>query len=212
MIREFCDSLKTAIANENFPFVELVAGVVRAVTYTETAEDNKVRRIILPVSWDTNAQQCYDQQNPIRDLVPDSSKRGILYFEDNGASIIDSNVYGNTYQAKINLVCWYNKALILENVYGHAQSTFIMLVKKAIGVDKIVNRPPFTRVMVRIDSIAAQDNTTFRKYTYNETERQYLMPPYEFFNIVLNCRFTVPDSACFPALPSVTSPCQTYNF
>jgi hypothetical protein len=194
MIRELCDMLRDLIEFKSLPFVDVVAGVARTIQYTHVDPNGSKHNYKIPVSWDTNITPCYAGQKPEKDLVPDSSKRGILYFEDNGATLERDTSYGNRYRATVNLICWYNKAKIVDNVYAHVQSTFIEMIKDALKIGRNpFNQAPFTGVIITITKIAPQDNTSFKKYTYNETTRQYLMPPFEFFNLTLDVRFTIAE-------------------
>jgi hypothetical protein len=190
MISQLCAKLKDRIVLANLPFLETVAGVAKAVTYIENDfETGKPKTKTIPVACDHNIDVTGPQE---RDLVPDSSKKGILYFEENGAEKLREYGPGTEYVANVTCVCWYNRELITGGTYDKVQTHFIQLLRTAIGGEfQPFNTYPFTRVMVNLQGIAPQDASVFSRYTYDETERQYLMAPYEHFALRLQIKFTV---------------------
>ena len=52
----------------------------------------------------------------------------------------------------------------------------------------------FQGLSVSVSRIPKQDASLFSRYTYDETDAQYLMPPYEYFGIELRCTYRInPD-------------------
>src|SRR5688500_11718175 len=50
----------------------------------------------------------------------------------------------------------------------------------------------FSRLSVTVSKILPQDRNIFAKYTYKETDVQYLLPPYEFWAVDLKVKFSIP--------------------
>jgi hypothetical protein len=194
MIPEFCAKLKEKLIAAALPFGGTIAGAVKAVTYYEETMEGQKLTYVLPVAWHTNAGTNVPEQ----ELVPNGDKLGIVYFEENGARLIGNNPGGDEYEALITLVAWYNKTKVLGegNEYVHIQSNYITLVKQALKINTgILNLYPFTRVRLSLNSVQPQDGRIFAQYTYRETDRQYLMPPFEYFALDMTARFTVSSCA-----------------
>lgn len=199
MIRELCEVLKNKIVAANLPFIDMIAGAVKTVTYTDEDETGSKYIYTFPVSWQTNAQPCKPTSSPELDLIPDSSKKGICYFEQEGASVMTGTGDRTGYAATMTLVCWYNKLLITGYNYNNVQTNYIAQMQRALGIGRNpFNQYPFTRVMVLSTRILPQDGSIFTKYTYVEQYRQYLMQPFEYFAMQLDVRFSVADNCLQP--------------
>lgn len=148
----------------------------------------------MPVAYDVSeaSNGCY--KGPERALVPDSSKRSIIYFEDAGSSFIDRQGGWLHFRSSVTLVCWMNRARLVGDAYAEISAHVI-----AATVGKIVNRQPethgiFTRMVANVSRIMPQDATIFSKYSYEESVTQYLRPPFEFFGLLITVDYRInPD-------------------
>ena len=187
MQKELCNILKGKLIT--LPFADLVAGMAQTLTTTDQDETNSTtitKRI--PVSYDVwNAgADCFGREIS---LIPDSSRKSIIYFEDYGVTPATSTHGLQSFNASLRLVCWLNRSKLVGDNYteiaGRCQSAIIgRLCHK-----NPENNGMFNRLKIDLSRIPPQDAAIFGRYTYNETDRQYLRPPFEFFAIDLLCNF-----------------------
>lgn len=194
MIKEIAKILKGRLSEDGFPFADVLAGLAQVVSYqTQNADGNPMTEK-MPVAYDVDgAAGC--AVSPERAVVPDSSKRGILYFEDLGIRPID-RVSGGAlkYQAELVLVCWMNRSRLVGDAYKEITSHAVSLIIKKLKVKSITNEGKFTRFRVIPGRVLPQDAAVFSRYTYKEELLQYLRPPFEFFGMAITVEFCIhPD-------------------
>lgn len=194
MNKEIAGVLKNRLsADGGLQFVDVLAGLAQKVEYkSENSDGNPVTKR-MPVSYDTNVSgSC--QVSPETAVVPDSRKKGVLYFEDLGCNFIDRQSGGAMrYRSTFVLVCWMNKARIVGEKYTEITSYCISELLKKLGTKKITNEGGFSRFRVTPGRILPQDAAVFSRYTYDETVMQYLRPPFEFFGMELTVDFCIQE-------------------
>lgn len=191
MNKELATVLRDKLAG--LPFVDVLAGMAQTVTQTDTGQDDTVPAVItkkFPVSYDVvGAGNCVGTEVA---LIPDSSKKSIIYFEDFGIQVT-GRVHGMVgYNSSLRLICWLNRANLVGATYTEISGRC-----QAAVVDTLLTRNPenigmFTRLIVNVARIPPQDPALFGKYTYDETTRQYLRPPFEFFGIDFTATYQAP--------------------
>jgi hypothetical protein len=192
MNKEISTILKNRLVG--LPFTDTIAGMVQRVEYRDVDQDNNPVTKRMPVAYDVSETANACLKGPERALVPDSSKRSIIYFEDSGSSFIDRQSSWLHFRSALTLVCWMNRARLTGDSYSEISAHVI-----ASTVGKIVNRQPeshgiFTRLITNVTRIMPQDATVFSKYTYDETVTQYLRPPFEFFGLLISVDYRInPD-------------------
>lgn len=164
--------LKDRIAE--FSYVDKVAGLVRTIEYERAGEVIKI-----PVATDVeDALACDDSS--LRDMVPDSSYQAIVYFEDRGFVPIRSRTRGLSYQSRLRLVCWVNTEKFNSDPDAAAkieQQFHLALTSNTY------NFGPFAGVRHTVEGSAQRGHSIFSAYTYPDSARQYLMPPFDAFAI-----------------------------
>jgi hypothetical protein len=179
------------------PFVEVLAGMAQTVTTEDSNQETLVKITKrFPVCDNVLGVDCEGREIS---LTPNSARKSIIYFEDFGITV-NGREHGNTnYISSLRLVCWMNRKNLVGNAYtdvaGHAMA---MIVQKLTGGNP-ENIDIFTRLTVEIVRIPPQDAGLFGRYTYNEADRQYLRPPFEFFALDLSCKYNVPTK-CLAAI------------
>ena len=163
MIAEVADILKSYI--DDLDWVDKIGGLVHPVTKGDKT---------FPVCLSSGD---YD------DLVPNSKKRSVVYFEESGgSSVSEMSSRRMRIEIPLRLVCWYNLKRLNENV----SSNNLMI--------DIMNTLPRTfkaNGNVLAASIEIEDmgtgNDIFSDYSYNE-QRQFLMYPFGAFymDIIVN--------------------------
>ena len=184
MNRELSSILKDRIAP--LPFVEVLAGLVQTTEEVINVEDGPVIKNRFPVSFDTNiGDACFTGKE--RELIPDSSRKSIIYFEDNGATIGRNGRNGDVdITCKVRLVAWLNRDKLTGNKYSHIAGFCIAAICGRLDI-KTLNTGIFKRLTVKPTNIPPQDANLFSRYTYDQNIRQYLMPPFEVFGIDFTC-------------------------
>lgn len=181
------------------PFADLVAGLAQTLVTTEQDETNSTTvQKRFPVSYDTwNADvDCFGKEIS---LIPDSSRKSIIYFEDNGISP-GAMVHGQQmYNSSLRLVCWLNRAKLVGDAYAVIAGRCQTAIVSRLCHKNPQNLGMFLRFTVNVQRIPPQDPALFSRYTYNETDRQYLRPPFEFFGIDLVCNF-LPSAKCLEGI------------
>jgi hypothetical protein len=189
MIKEVCNDLKTALL-EGVPLnlVDTFAGLAQVVTYKNPDENGNIVTKKMPVSYDTEGIGCVPNTSREKDLVPNSRKKGIIYFEDNGGMQIIRNLSGGCkqYRGNVVLVCWMNRKKSVGETYTEVgKAAFDEIMEKLSGV-------LLSQWFINLKASAVrfrQDPQVFNKYTYDETVLQFLRPPFEYFAIDLSVTF-----------------------
>jgi hypothetical protein len=180
----------------DLPFVDVLAGMAQTVTSEDVSEDGTKTVKRFPVSYDVLGVDCEGQEVI---LIPNSSRKSIIYFEDFGISS-NGRLHGQTqYTSSLRLVCWMNRANLVGSTYQAIGGRVMASIVDELAGKNPENRDMFIRLMVNVARIPPQDAGIFGRYTYNETDRQYLRPPFEFFGIDLTCTYQVP-AKCFGAI------------
>lgn len=137
-------------------------------------------------------------------LVPDSKLSSIAYFEmiANRATDFLSNDRGGIYDAVLRCVVWLNNDR-LSPKYS-TPSAMSAVLSKLQG--RYGDFPPVSelRVWAQSEPIRSVD-AIFGKWTYDESELQYLMPPYAYFAFDFQISYVV-QSFC-PAPVAIKEPC-----
>lgn len=195
MNKELANKLRIIL--EPLPFVDLFAGLAQVQEYNVNPEIDPEKKGIpkmltkkFPVSYDTNLIDCGGKEVP---LIPDSNRKGILYFEDAGTANIKASARGIDYKSQLVLVCWMNKEKITPSPYDEITLKCITQILSKL-ITNPINVGYFTRLKIQANQIYQQDKRIFASYTYNEAQNQYLRPPFEFFAIRLTCDYSIPSS------------------
>lgn len=196
MNKELSSILKARI--QNLPFIDKLAGLVQTVEITSYVDDEtnpanvKTKEIKnkFPVSYDVTgvADDC---TGPEKDLIPDSSRKSITYFEDFG-STVTGNIDGIIdFSSKLRLICWLNRDRLVGDAYKEISAFCISAIIGKLTAKQFSNAGIFTQLNVKPQAIQPQNANLFSNYTYDQNVRQYLRPPFEFFGIDLLCTYKV---------------------
>lgn len=190
MIREICTVLKDrALTGESLKFIDVVAGLADTVKYKSEDENGNPLTKTMPVSYDTNLISAC-RTGPEKALTPDSSKKGILYFEENGPAQTVRYLSGGRAMMRVPVraVVWINKSNTIGEIYGKAATAvYRELQQKLAGHFETAD---FANGKVQVLGFR-QDSSLFSRYSYDETVLQFLRPPFEAFAIDLSISFTL---------------------
>lgn len=189
------------------PFADIVAGLAQTLTTQEPTPDNSAtitaRR---PVSYDVTkvgGDPCLGTEVA---LVPDGTAKSIIYFEDLGIVATGTRRRLQGFTSSLRLIAWLDRSKLVGDHYTEITGRCITAILKALAHRNPQNIGIFTRLTIDAVRIPAQDAGLFSRYTYTETDKQYLRPPYEFFGIDFDCRFFVP-SKCMDTIPWNVATC-----
>lgn len=164
-----------------------LAGLVKTLE-TDRFSGGKKKKYRFPIPVEASESTCLSTGRVYPDLVPDSSERLIVYFEDGGATCLNGDT---KWQSRLRLVAWGNRDgfTIAEERQPELPiiiaSLLIGAIRKATG-EGIVNS-----LRVEITSSPEAGANLFSRYTYNETSSQYLMLPYFALGLDLTIIFTL---------------------
>lgn len=191
MNKELCSILKDRLST--LPFIGVLAGMVQTQTVEVIPESGPKQIKRFPVSYDVlGAINCESKE---RDLQPDSSKRSIIYFEDFGTIPGDIRKDFGEYTSNIRLVAWLNRKKLTGDTYSEITAVCVQSIIKKLRPINPLNVGFFTALTVNPVKVPAQDANIFSRYTYEEKDKQYLRPPFEFFAIDLVCKYKI-SNAC----------------
>lgn len=177
------------------PVIELFGGLVYTQTKRETIfrdDDDETGRAVdkrFPVSCDyTGTVDC--EHSGLKDFIPNSKIKGLLYFEDNGVSVEGMTGRTVNYRSRMRIVVWLNNKYV--NTPSCSVSAAIMnAIVAAISGKNPFNSGDFKRITISIEGVPRMAADIFGRYTYDEAVTQYLMPPFEYFAIDIAVRFSV---------------------
>ena len=162
----------------NVDYVDRWTGLVRPMR-------KRVQNIekVFPVAINT-PENC--NQSDYKALVPDNSKRSVVYVEKLGNPTVE--MFRRHYKnmaAQLRIVCWYNLDMITEGAY----------VSEDVLVDKMLEKLPsrlsdslfsgVSQVHIQPTSILYGAEIV-SQYTYNEIKSQFVTHPYGIFAIDLD--------------------------
>jgi hypothetical protein len=124
----------------------------------------------------------------------------VLYFEDNG---VDFNARENKficYTSHLRLVCWINVGRYVaecchEGLTCTASADIIKKILCALP-SQPENITPYARVYPVVTNQVVRSNAIFSAYTFNETQVQYLMAPFDYFALTIDTTFCVCMEDC----------------
>lgn len=203
MNTDLAETYRTEIAG--LSFVDRIAGLVRPVSISDQSETGGRILKTFPVACNVSAKDC-TTKGKYQDLVPNSGKKSIIYFEDGGIQNIGRDNHGIKFRSLLNIICWLNLPKL-----GVSDCNFS--AKAALGIISKLPYQPFnfagmyTRCSITGISEAKKNNAIFAPYTYDETVTQYLMYPYDYFMLTVITEFTVPLSCIEEILASPSLNC-----
>lgn len=207
MNKELAKELRSRIIeNGGLVFVEKYFGLVQTLERIEMMEDVPIRKRF-PVATESVVNGICKSNQQV--ATPDSSMKGILYFEDQGSFENGRIRSGNNFEftSNLRLVCWINRKKVVSNEFSEISGLAIndILQKLEVGSNP-KSQGMFANISVSVQRIPAQDSSIFSKYSYDEAINQYLMAPFEFFAIDLVVKYSIIGS-CINSITINPSPC-----
>lgn len=182
------------------PFVDstAIAGVVKPIKYkSKPKTGTTVTEKIFPASCRTTFAEC--ESGRYKSLVPDSSKKSVIYLESKPARLLSRTGPLSVWQASYDLICWLNMPKLGFEGCSYSATAITSILSEL--PDKPFNVPnKYQRVSIRVTGEGSKQDDPFLKYKYDETITQYLMYPFDFFVLNITVDFTV-DKRCLTVAP-----------
>ncbi len=184
MNEKIANIIKTNI--EGLAFVDKIAGLVRPMRFEIVNPDGSKIIKVLPVSCDITAEQCTNGN--YLDLVPDAKYMSIIYFEDNGTTLMAKNDNWTYFNSRLTLVAWLN----LKKINCECTDSYnIILSMLAILPEFPIQSDIIREIRIVAVSEVPKTPSIFGKYTYNEITSQYLVYPYDYFALNISVDYRI---------------------
>lgn len=189
MNKELANAMKERI--QNLAFVDKIAGLVKTIE-TTSKEDNKIIRF--PAALESNTPlQAWNYT----DLVPNTNKKSIFYFEGKPVKMGAITQKGIQAEATIRLVGWFNR-----NFSAGSDLAAASQIIRLLATTNPFNVGALHGVSITPIAFLDSEEKLFSKYTYDEKVHQFLMAPFSAFAIDFKVTFTL-STNCFPEDGSV---------
>ena len=209
MITAIGEILKDRIKDCNF--ADRVAGIVQTISIQEKSKDYKTTIIKkYPAACDVVGENCGESGSKYKDLIPNSSKRSVMYFEDvGGIQFLRKERNDLVFEAKIRLIVWLNQQQLGKNECSVSAPIMAHLIAK-LSTTSPFNFAPYTKMSIHIANIAQKNPAIFSKYTYDEAEMQFLMYPFDYFAIDLLVNYSINANCLDDFVIGVPDECNTH--
>jgi len=179
-------------------FIEKMAGLVVVGEKLQSTEIEGAFAVSkFPISIDSDYEECFNS-GCYKDLVPNSRKKGVLYFEDYGTMPSGRKGGYFDYNSKIRLVCWINNKLIQGNTCKSINHVLVTQIRKTLEKGYF-NDTEFSKIRVTATNIIENEYRLFERYTYPKDVLKYLMHPYEAFGIDFMVEYSISEN-CLPEI------------
>lgn len=182
---------------EALNFSEVVGGIATTISQNKPIKDNKIIVKKFPAYYNENKTTC--SASDYIDLVPNSNKRSIIYFENNGIKI--SPINGNIIEcvADVRLLCWANLKKINDTFINADMLKLLVIQAMPVSLSNVF---PYSFIRIELTGEETKNVSIFSKYTYNEEEKQYLIYPFDYFALNYEISFYVGINCIDPILIS----------
>lgn len=193
--------LKARIAN--LAFIDRLAGLVKVMSGTVEVSESSTKRIYIPIACDVTEADC--MAGRYQDLVPDASKRSVIYFEDmGGVQSLPDEQGMMRFRANLRLVVWLNLSRMGLTDCDYSAMAALAIIKAIKQTKKYNNEGDFVHFNVVAISEQEKSNAIFNKYSYEESITQYLLYPYDYFALNISVEFAVnPNCIENPEIPDI---------
>jgi hypothetical protein len=174
MINTIIDSLLPYIQALNF--ADKVGGIVIPITRKiPNATDSGTTTETFPAYYNYNATNCI--LGDYLDMVPDSSKMTVIYFEDNGSTINSEDRHYYLIESRVKLVFWAN----LKNISSTLIDGTILAANIIDAIPHFLPNTGYcTKIQTEFVGMDEKSPAIFGAYSYDETRKQYLMYPFDY--------------------------------
>ena len=165
-------------------FADRVAGICYPVELPVLSENNTTVIKKFPVIENNNKTLC--DGNDYISLIPDDKLKSLIYHELISDTIDEDNDSYQQHTATVRLIAWFNLRNINQSLTNCEQ--LLQLIN---------NKIPFSmpdygaayRITVETADKRIRDKNIFSQWNYSESEKQYLIYPFDFGHINLRISY-----------------------
>lgn len=190
MIRSIVKKIVPLIEALNFS--DLVAGIITPATKKIINSSGNAVTKLFPI-YENTPQTCKSGDYII--LTPDEKYKSVIYFEEVNSIVISQSNYEIKLQSDIRLVGWFNLKKININA---TSDLFSQLLIQAIP-EKIADFGQIYNINIEFNGIENKNPLIFSSYTYDESETQYLLFPYDYCALRYTVNYAF-NKSCEPDL------------
>ena len=184
MINDIANILKVQI--ESLNWIETIEGIVKPLTYRQKGGN------VVTIPAVINATPSLCTQGKYLDLVPNTNKKSIIYFEDNGFEPTESfTCHYLRFTSVLRLICWVNLKLI--NQTYNSTTLLEQSIIKAIDY-QLANNSPYVKIITQLNSVLRKAAELFSGYSFDEVLSQYITYPYDCFGMDWQVDFSIHKS------------------
>lgn len=163
------DILKDRIT---LPYIDRLAGLVKTIEEEGRTREDQPFRFRYPVACTVSDPEC--GPSDLRDLVPDSTKKSIMYFEEiQGARSIGDHTISK-WESIIRLVGWFNldelgktECFVSQEIVPEILT--LIPVRAFLG-----STPPFYNLCITEIKSTIKDFNVFSRYDYTKDLMKHL--------------------------------------
>jgi hypothetical protein len=173
---------------DTLPWIDKIAGLVRPIRVEVPGSNNGKVLKTYPIATDVTREDCISGK--YKDLIPNSAFSSIVYFEDNGSSLAYRNGDRIGFNSKLTLVGWLNLKKIADCCQYTSSTECILSILAQIPLTPFSDGI-YREIRVTAISELIKSNAIFGKYSYDEIKSQYLLYPFDYFALSIQCEFWV---------------------
>lgn len=192
MIYQIIEAIKDSY-KINLIWADLVAGIAKTVVRNINATDNKIISKKFPV-YENDKTTC--SGNDYTDLVPDSNRKSIIYFTDQGTSAIGCSYGFVNYETTMRCVAWVN----LKKINKTYKTADILMADIMSRLPKKVVVNGIAKINITLKAPVQKSVSIFSEYSYSEEQNQYLMYPFDYFAFDFLIQWSLPMGCEQPIL------------
>lgn len=203
MIRKLLTPLDELISGKSY--VDVYGGLAQQAVSIEEIGEGLFSETIFPVSMNVDGQACLDGK--YSDLIPDSSKRSIFYFEGlgdmdfrepEGRRSAQARNEGRIAIADYRLVGWLNLPLLGENS-PVSHKVVCDLLGSIHGYSIIdpqsIDLSAVSQIRYKVIRQVNRDVKIFERYSYGD-KMNLLLSPYDFFALIIQVQAIMKGGTC----------------
>ena len=165
-------------------FADRVAGICYPVELPILSENNETIIKRFPVIENSNKNQC--DGNDYISLIPDDSLKSLIYHELISDIVDEDNDSYQQHTATVRLVAWFNLRNINSALTNCEQ--LLQLINNKIPFI-IADTGAAYRITCETTDKRIRDKSIFAAWSYSESEKQYLIYPFDFGHITMRISY-----------------------
>jgi hypothetical protein len=193
---------------QDIAWLDKIGGAVHTIERVDSLDQNKIYRF--PATDDAWLRDLCSDAAPDSDctpyalevtgMEPDTTMRGICYFEDGGSSVKDISHNFYEVEGSLKLVCWMNTPLSTDPPHMQPTKALSEILAKICYV-RNYNLSPIIGLSVKATRIHPHSADLFSRYSYDEAVHQHLMPPFQAFGLDLAITYRMPKECAVLTFP-----------